>query len=614
MKRLVLVLVAASALAAFAAAAPPPITNLPSRRTISLNGRWQYMVDIRRAGYDSRWPAFDPRPPRSTSEVIEFKFTDRQTIDVPGDWNSQVAGLDFYEGLVWYKRDFAYSPGPATRVFLVIGSANFEAEAWLNGKPLGRHAGGFTPFQFEVTDKLKPGDNILVLAIDNRRRADGLPGLEYDWWNYGGLTGDVLLVETPETFIRSSRIGLVKGSLEEAAVEVVLDGSKRSAKSLTASIPALGWKQTAISDAEGRASFRLKGKLRLWSPSDPYLYEVLLSTDSETLRERVGFRSIETRGPEILLNGKPVFLRGISMHEEIPERRARACDEADARRLLERAGDLGCNFVRLAHYPYHPSFARLADEMGLLVWEEIPVYWGVDFKNPETQALARDMLGELIARDANRASVIIWSIGNETPVNPERTKFMTRLAAEARAADPSRLVSCAFSYPGDKDGVVTVDDPLSASLDVLAVNEYLGWYTPWRAEPKDYRWKLPANKPLIMSEFGGEAVFGNPGSADAANSWGEEYQAALYRKQIEMLARIPELAGLSPWILADFRSPVRLNLTFQNGWNRKGLLSDQGEKKKAWYVLADFYRQRAGSESARSAVTGHRSSKAGPGR
>ena len=614
MKRLPLVLAAALALAALAAAAPPRLTNLPGRRTVSLNGRWQYMIDIRRAGYDSRWPAYDPRPPRSPDDVIEFKFTDEQAIDVPGDWNSQIAGLDFYEGLVWYKRDFTYSPKPGRRVVLDVGSANYEAEAWLNGKPLGRHEGGFTPFQFEVTDRLKPGDNVLVLAVDNRRRADGLPGLEYDWWNYGGLTGDVILVETPETFIRSSRIGLAKGSLKEAAIEVVLDGPGRSHKGLTASIPELGWKRTATSDAEGRASFSLKADLRLWSPSDPHLYEVILSTDSETLRERVGFRSIETRGSEILLNGKPIFLRGISMHEEVPERRGRARGESDARRLLGQAKDLGCNFVRLAHYPYHESFARLADEMGLLAWEEIPVYWGVDFRNPSTQALARNMLGELIARDANRASVIIWSIGNETPVNPDRTEFMTRLAAEARAADSSRLVSCAFSYPGDENGTVAIDDPLSAALDVVAVNEYLGWYEPWRTAPKDYRWRLPAVKPLIMSEFGGEAVFGNPGSADAPNSWGEDYQAALYRKQIDMLSRIPELAGISPWILSDFRSPVRLNLTYQAGWNRKGLLSDRGEKKKAWFVLADFYRQRAGSDRARSSVTGHRSSKTPAGR
>ncbi len=599
MKRLFLVTAAVLALAGFAAGAPALITNVPNRRTVSLNGRWQYMVDIRRSGYDSRWPAYDVRPPRSPDEVIEFKFTDQQLIDVPGDWNSQVAALDLHEGLVWYKRDFIYSPKPATRVFLNVGSANSAAEAWLNGQSLGSHEGGFTPFQFEVTDKLKSGNNILVLAVDNRRRPDGLPGLEYDWWNYGGVTGDVVLIETPETFVESSRMGLVRGSLTEAAIDVTLTGPSKAGMSVTASVPVLGWKRTVKASTDGRAAFRFEGRLDLWSPRGPFLYDVLISTDSETLRERVGFRSIETRGTEILLNGEPVFLRGVSMHEEIPERRARACGEADARQLLEKARDLGCNFVRLAHYPYHESFARLADEMGLLVWEEIPVYWGIDFRNPATLALAQGMLGDLINRDANRASVIIWSIGNETPVNPVRTAFMTRLVEEARAADPSRLISCAFGFPGEKDGLVTIDDPLSASLDVLAVNEYLGWYEPWQAKPKDYRWKLPSPKPLIMSEFGGEAVFGNPGSAEAANSWGEEYQAALYRKQIEMLSRIPELRGLSPWILADFRSPVRLNLTYQAGWNRKGLLSDRGQKKKAWGVLADFYRAQAEGEKSR---------------
>lgn len=585
--------------AAVGAQAPIPMTDVPNRTLISLNGRWQYLIDIREVGYDAQAPYYKNLSPKSSDELIEYQFTDRQLLAVPGDWNSQDARLDLYEGLIWYKRDFVHTFRPGRRYFLYFGSANYKAEVWLNGQALGGHEGGFTPFQFEVMNKLRQGPNFLVVAVNNRRSADAVPGLQYDWWNYGGLTGDVILIETPLTYIDDVRVGLVKGSLTEAEVRVALDGPARSGKAVTVAIPELNFKKTISADKEGRAGLRFSGRFELWSPDDPRLYKIVISTDDETFHDRIGFRSIETRGEEILLNGRPVFLRGISMHEEIPQRRSRASCEADARQLLGWAKELGCNFVRLAHYPYHESFPRLADEMGLLVWEEIPVYWHLDFENPKTLAVARGMLGDLVRRDANRASVVFWSVANETPVIPARTKFLSTLVGDARRADPTRLVSVAYYFGDYRDGTVTVDDPLSAALDVISVNEYLGWYYGWQRPPNENRWKVTVRKPLVMTEFGGEALFGNPGRRDTPNSWGEEYQAELYRRQLEMLVRIPSLCGMSPWILADFRSPVRSHLTYQNGWNRKGLISDVGQKKKAWGVLAEFYRQKASIKTSR---------------
>jgi beta-glucuronidase len=131
---------------------------------------------------------------------------------------------------------------------------------------------------------------------------------------------------------------------------------------------------------------------------------------------------------------------------------------------------------------------------------------------------------------------------------------------------------------------------LSKYLDVLSVNEYLGWYKAWPSAPTDVIWKSEFNKPLIMSEFGGEALYGNHGPADTASSWSEEYQEKIYKDQLAMFKKIPFLKGTCPWILADFRSPRRLHPVYQNGWNRKGLLSDRGFKKKAWYVMEEFYR------------------------
>src|SRR6185295_6986888 len=155
-------------------------------------------------------------------------------------------------------------------------------------------------------------------------------------------------------------------------------------------------------------------------PEDPKLYQVIISSRDYSLSDRIGFRSIEARGADILLNGKPMFLRGISIHEESPLRGGRAFSEDDARMLLTWAKELGCNFVRLAHYPHNEHIIRIADEMGIMVWSEIPVYWTVLWENPETFANARNQLEENITRDKNRASVILWSVANETPVNDAR--------------------------------------------------------------------------------------------------------------------------------------------------------------------------------------------------
>ena len=179
-----------------------------------------------------------------------------------------------------------------------------------------------------------------------------------------------------------------------------------------------------MSDAAGVATFDLDApKLKLWAPENPKLYTVSISAGDDRVEDRIGFRSIAVRGADILLNGHSVFLRGISLHEENPLRGGRAFSVEDARLLLGWAKELGCNFVRLAHYPHNEHMARVADELGLMLWEEVPVYWTIQWENPETLANAKAQLTDLIMRDRNRASVIVWSVANETPVSEPRTDF-----------------------------------------------------------------------------------------------------------------------------------------------------------------------------------------------
>jgi len=573
------------------------ITNVQARATTSLNGKWRTIVDPYENGYYdfrmqlSREGYFLNLKPKDKTDRVEYDFDTSDTLDVPGDWNSERESLFFYEGTVWYKKSFDYRPKPGTRVFLHFGGANYETIVFLNGEQLGVHTGGFTPFDFEITGKVRERDNFVIVKVDNKRRRDGVPTLNTDWWNYGGLTREVSLVEVPATFVRDYLVQLKKGASDTVAGWVKLDGA-RARQRVTVRIPEAGASATVNTDAEGNAAFTFPANLTLWSPENPKLYEVRVEAESDSVTERIGFRTIEAKGTEILLNGKPIFLRGISIHEEAPFRAGRAFSAEDSRTLLGWAKELGCNFVRLAHYPHNEFMVREADRMGLLVWSESPVYWMIDWENAETLANASNQITEAITRDRNRAAIILWSVANETPINAARNAFLNKLAALVKTQDPTRLTTAAMMHhevAGTSD--VVLDDPLGDVLDVLGCNEYLGWYDGPPEKADRVTWKSPYNKPLVMSEFGADALFGLHG--DAMTRWTEEYQENIYRHQIGMLDRIPFLRGTSPWVLMDFRSPRRVLPGVQDFFNRKGLVSVRGEKKRAFFVMQEFYGAKA---------------------
>jgi beta-glucuronidase len=568
--------------------------NVSGRDHVSLNGQWQAIIDPYDIGA-SEWATFwKDRKPQGKTDFYEYAFTDALLLKVPGDFNSQHPELNFYEGSVWYKKTFTHKPVSRQRVFLHFGAVNYVCDVYLNGETLGRHQGGFTPFEFEITSKLKTGANAVIVRVNNQRVANGIPGLRYDWHNYGGITRDVNLIHTPTSFIRDYFIQLNKNNALEISGWVQLDGKQREQR-VRLRIPDAGIEHTLRTNVEGYARFSFAiapGALELWSPARPRLYRTEIVAETDRVRDEIGFRSIEARGTDILLNGKPQFLKGVNLHEEIPMEKRRAHSEQDAQRLLNWAKELGCNFVRLAHYPHSEITVRMAERMGLMLWEEMPVYQHIDFVNPKTQATMNTMLTEMIQRDKNRAGVIIWSLSNETTPGLARTAVLKQMATRARELDPTRLISSALNGWRQNGKVVTLNDPLNGSLDVLAINEYFGWYAPWPSTPGDLVWKSNVNKPLIVSEFGAEALYDNHGPADIASSWSEEFQAKFYRDQTAMLEHIAFLRGTCPWVLADFRSPLRLHPQFQNGWNRKGLLSEQGERKKAWYVMKAWYDSR----------------------
>ena len=586
-KRCLLVLL----LAGWAYALPGPstlIANIPGRTTVSLNGAWHAVVDPFENGKSRGF--FRNEKPRDKSDLVEYSFDASPVLNVPGDWNTQREQLMFYEGPVWYRREFNYHKRASTRVFVYFGAANYQTTVYLNGEKLGEHEGGFTAFNFEATSLLRDGDNFLIAEVNNVRRADAVPALKFDWWSYGGITRDVSLVEVPAAFIQDYSVQLVRGSQDEVAGWVQLNGAP-SQQSVTLEIPEAGIHEKVAVDATGRASFRVTAKLELWSPGHPKLYDVVLTSGSDTIHDQIGFRTIEVQGANILLNGKPIFLRGISMHEEAPFREGRAFSAEDAQTLLGWVKELGCNFVRFAHYPHNENEIRLADRMGLLVWSEIPVYWDIDWTNPATLGSAEAQLRDMIARDHNRAAVILWSLSNETPVKPERVTFLKQLAQDARELDSTRLITSALNHTDNTGDLRTLSDPLGEVLDVLGINEYVGWYERRPEDADQLRWKMNWNKPLIVSEFGGDAPFGRHGDAD--ERWTEEYQDNLYQHQLGMVERMPNLAGMSPWVLMDFRSPARMLPGVQDYHNRKGLVSNRGQRKLAFYTLQRFYKKLA---------------------
>ena len=596
---LTLIVVALGAiLPATAAEQLPLIQNVNAYESTSLNGKWNYIVDVQEEGYydyrmnPTRWGFFQNAKPQKPEDLIEYDFDKAPTMQIPGDWNTQDDRLFFYEGTVWFKKSFQAVPSKEFRTLLYFGAVNYDCHVYVNTRHVGRHIGGFTAFNYDISDLLKNGENTVIVKVDNKRHAEDVPTQIFDWWNYGGITRDVRLVKVPTLYLEDYSLQLMKADAKAKQRSISFSAKTSKAEAghkITISIPELKIDQQINTDAEGKVSGTLKvgaKKMALWSPQNPKLYRVNISLDASTISDEIGFRTIETRDKQILLNGQPIYLKGISIHNEKPNGGGRANSAEDARTLLGWAKELGCNFVRLAHYPHHEEMVREAEKMGILVWSEIPVYWTIAWKNPKTYENAQNQLRDMIARDHNRANIIIWSIANETPHSPERDTFLGNLAKYARSLDNTRLISMAMEVTGASNYVNRLNDNMHEYVDVVSFNQYIGWYRDVNDAPK-MRWEIPYNKPVIVSEFGGGAKYGYHGEKN--QRWTEEFQENLYRENCAMLDKVEGLAGTTPWILKDFRSPRRVLNGIQDYYNRKGLVSDKGEKKKAFYVLKEWY-------------------------
>ncbi|UXX77697.1 beta galactosidase jelly roll domain-containing protein [Reichenbachiella carrageenanivorans] len=563
------------------------LQNVSSRVHQSLDGTWQIIVDPMETGYyNHSWKPkkngyFIDEKPKTVSDRVEYDFDTSDELYVPSDWNTQNDKLYYYEGTVWYRKKFITKKEDKKKYHLYFGAINYRSIVYLNGERVGEHVGGFTSFNFDVTDLLKAGQNTVVVKVDNTRDKDGVPTINTDWWNYGGITRSVLLVETPQIFLEDYSVSLSKDKTIEGWVKL----NDSSAGKVEISIEGIGKQQVKVKD--GKASFKFDKAPKLWSFADPYLYPVTLSFNGETIQDEIGFKYIDVKGKDILLNGESVFLKGISIHEEAPISTGRVTTAEECQILLDWAQELGCNFIRLAHYPHSETMVRMAEKRGFLIWSEIPVYWTINYENESTYQNAENQLAEMIDRDKNRVGIGLWSVANETPVIDARNQFLNKLIKKTREMDPTRLICAALDTHITKNGKKTIDDPLGEYVDVIGINSYCGWYGGTPESCEAWEWASQFEKPMIMSEVGAGALQGLHGEQN--ERWTEEYQSAVYRYNIEMLKNIDFLRGVSPWILMDFRSPRRPLKRVQNDFNRKGLISEQGIKKEAFFILQDYY-------------------------
>ena len=620
---------------------------IDNREYLSLNGQWKYIVDPMNNGLPetSFFGGFpENKIQKDGYELIEYNFDQADVINVPGAWNEQKDELFFYQGSIWLFKKFNFNIDPNKLNHLYIGASNFSTKIFLNGERVGQFNSGYTAFNFDISDYLIDGENVLLVQINANLSENSVPTKKTDWWPYGGLVGDVLIVNTPKIFIENAYVQISDLQKKQLNFRAKLNLNKNMNIKLI--IDELNLQRSFTTNKNGEIDEFIKFKnIDLWSPDNPKLYNVTVKIEGDEIFDQIGFREIKTKGKQIFLNGTPIKFKGISMHAEPIGEKGVAFSKAHFESLVTTSKELNINFIRAAHYPYTRHMAKVCDELGIMLWEEIPVYWNINWTNKQTKEDALNMLSNLVTRDWNRASVVVWSLGNETPFSKDRMTFMNDLKDRLGELDVSRLKSAAI-LSGDaqtfsklisiiaKVGLekkdltakeryifeeiiknvpvpvekllpfeININDPLANELDLIAYNEYFGWYyTSFFSAQIGIRESLlreimfelmPSfiirsefNKPIHISEFGAGAKH----SFKKTNQvWSEEYQAKVYLKQLEMLKSNPQVQGISPWILKDFRSMMRPLNNVQDFYNRKGLIDENGNKKQAFSVLSNFY-------------------------
>lgn len=556
------------------------------RNTQLLDGQWDFITDPEDQGLAANWFA-------------NFPLAEARSMHVPACWNNEI-GLYSYEGVAWYRKTVEARRTSPTR--LVFHGVLGHAEVYLDGQRLGYHYGGFSPFEF-VLPGLAQGRHELVVRTDNTHTRDTIPLDRVDWHHYGGIIRSVEWQELPAVYIRNLkadydlqladrsvalRLQAELVSLAAETTEIDLEWSLDDRAFLSRKV-SLAPGQTLTLNEQTRLA-----DVKLWDNASPNLYLLRLQAGEDDLCDRLGFRTIEVKDAQILINGRPVLLKGVNRHEEHPE-----WGFAFPPRLMSKDLDiiqkLGCNFIRGSHYPNSQYFLDLLDERGLFFWEEIPL-WGYPqavLTDRKIHDRALQMNREMIERDYNRACVIMWGAQNEMETRtPEGLALVEALTGLIRSLDTTRLVTGATMYP--------LEDVTLHLYDVIGINQYYGWYKgnyqdwpEFLAQFHTYAaTKGVENRPIIMSEFGGAAIYGSRGWEDD-RLFSEEYQANILRAALTTFFADPKVAGTAIWQYADIRSDTRTFRDRARGFNNKGVVNEYRQPKHSYWVVQQIYQAQA---------------------
>jgi len=581
------------------------------RNALNLSGIWKFKKDSLGVGEKEGW--FNG-------------LKDYRSIAVPGSWNEQFDDMRDYLNLAWYETE-TYIPGSwkGQRIYIRIGSANYEAKIWINGLPLGMHEGGHLPFAFDISSHIKWGaSNRITIQIENVLKPNRVPTggdvatnffnnypkTNYDFFPYTGLHRAVWLYTVPtaaaisDVTIRTSFEG-TEGTME---VKIEQKGNVAEGRITVTGNDQRSEVSVRFSGGMGKATIKIP-KVRLWSLEDPFLYSVTVTLNQgNRLIDRyvtgTGVRTIAATDKQILLNGKPVFLKGFGKHEDFP-----VYGRGVAYPVMIKDFSLlkwvGANSFRTSHYPYDEEYMNMADREGILVIDEIPAvglfFHGDSIQLQQRQALCKQYINELIARDKNHPSVIMWSIANEPfPANlgmmtsgqevkgeDRAIPSLKELIGEAKRLDSTRLATFVGVMGGPSDWL--------ALGDVVCVNRYWGWYSNpgdiktgasmLSAELNRLHRKL--QKPIIVTEFGADTYPGN--HADQAEMFSEEYQTAFIKAYLDVADAKDFIAGMHVWAFADFKTSQ--GIVRFNGMNYKGVFTRDRRPKMAAHYLRSRWKK-----------------------
>lgn len=563
-----------------------PIRNR-FRQVIELSGFWRFAADPEDTGLQNKW--FNGLPKS-------------RPIAVPASWNDQFEDSRDILGPAWYQTQFDRPWGwEKHKVIIRFNSVNYLAEVWLNGQKLGQHEGGHLPFVFDLTDTLQPSDNLLILRVDGRLAHDRVPPgnitgsdldffashnenypqTQFDFFPYCGIHRPVLLTSQPQT------------ALDDITVVTNLAGEDGH---VLISVEPQGVRiRATIADhsAEGQGKIKIEiPRVHQWSPQSPFLYNLQVELlDGENILDsykmKIGVRTIAVDGEHLLLNGKPVYLKGFGRHEDFPIS-GRGFNPPVIVRDYTLMKWIGANSFRTSHYPYSEQMMDLADELGFLVIDETPAV-GLFF-NPDGYekrlALCRQYTQELIRRDKNHPSVIAWSLANEPHSGRKQAvDFFRELVDMAKALDPTRPVTLVSAM-----GVL---EESFEFMDFLCLNRYFGWYQESGQIERGAQF-LSAEcdllhdtyrKPLVLTEFGADALPGH--HAQPPEMFSEEYQAEFLNRYIEILRTKPYVIGEHVWNMCDFKTSQAI--TRAGSYNYKGVFTRDRRPKLAAHRLREIW-------------------------